>query len=355
MSTEFGWWIPAEEGGHEREYFWPYLNRELSIRLLYGGDQVSRQLSRIESGKYGLVVVDSSVKKFEFLKYFPPRSIVVFSASDETYSLRQTAKILKAQSVAFVMREYPVRTKVRLDLINQIFKLIPLAKQNKLLAKLLISVVSGITMYFKQLGILIIAGVFQKKFIHCPLGYTGKFATAYDSFKKEDPNKSIIEAVVVTSDSIQKTQTLFFAGQRGSSERQLMLSQAEESGYGPFEIFDYFGGPAEFNANSLGGSDYVQGLSESKFSLCPPGNYSAETFRFLESLLLFSYPLRPSAVLSDPSFINKLKFSWNDFLEYSKFQLNDLDLIPLIIDELANFEGQLSKVRSVLSSYRREL
>jgi hypothetical protein len=355
MSPEYGWWIPAEEGGPEREYLWPYLNRELGVRLFYGGNQVSCQRARIESGKYGLVVIDSSVRKFEYLKQFPPRSIIVFSASDETYSLLQTARVLKEKSVAIVMREYPVRTKVRLEILGQGLKLIPIAKENKLRAKLLFSIVSGMALYIKQLGMYFLAVLFRKRFINCPLGYTGKFATSYDSLSNGDPKKSIIEEAITKGSSKEKKQTLFFAGQRGSPERQLMISQAEESSFGPFDIFDSFGGPTNSNLNYADDSYYVKGMSYSKFSLCPPGNYSAETFRFLESLVLFSYPLRPRTVLSDPSFFNDSKFNWNSFLESSHPELDKLDVKPWIVEELAKVEDSLSSVRSLLSSHRSEL
>lgn len=62
MKIVRAWWIPAEDSGPEREYLWPYVNREIGIHLHYGGDQASIQLGRIDDGEKALVFIDSSVK-----------------------------------------------------------------------------------------------------------------------------------------------------------------------------------------------------------------------------------------------------------------------------------------------------
>jgi hypothetical protein len=53
--------------------------------------------------------------------------------------------------------------------------------------------------------------------------------------------------------------------------------------------------PLSGNANA-----YVRELLESAFAMCPPGNYSNETFRFWETLLCGCVPVVANFVPSDP-------------------------------------------------------
>ena len=56
MKSINGWWIPAEDGGKEREYKWDYLNREYGIKLFYGKNQKKVQLEKARRGKTTLIV-----------------------------------------------------------------------------------------------------------------------------------------------------------------------------------------------------------------------------------------------------------------------------------------------------------
>ena len=108
MKIVRAWWIPAEDSGPEREYLWPYVNREIAIHLYYGGDQASIQLGRIDDGEKAIVFIDSSVKSYDFLDQFPTRSVVVFFVSDETYSAWATIRLLLKPSTLKVFRDYPI-------------------------------------------------------------------------------------------------------------------------------------------------------------------------------------------------------------------------------------------------------
>lgn len=354
---EVVWWTPAEEGKVEKEYFWPYLNRELEIQLLYGGDQKSRQIERIKSGKYGLVFVDSSIKTFDFLKSFPRNSLIVFFASDETYSLFQTFKILISKSVEIVIREYPARFNSNLISIPSNFlKLVALTRrQNLEVSGLIVSCIAGCVLATKQTLMRLFARILRKRLIDCPLGYTGKFAEAYDKFNNLDSSKSIILNSIDSTKTPKKSQKLFFAGQRGSYERRIMIRQALTEGYGPFDIFENFGGPITTKGYELPGFEYVKGLADAEYSLCPPGNYSAESFRYMESLLLYAYPLRPKFVLSDPLFINNSKLSWPEFIVNEESKRELFDPIYSARNELQQIFIKLRKVKNILAGYRREL
>ena len=59
MKTIRAWWIPAEDHLDEREYKWPYLNREYGIRLFYGGNQKKNQLQKINNHGRALLVLDN--------------------------------------------------------------------------------------------------------------------------------------------------------------------------------------------------------------------------------------------------------------------------------------------------------
>jgi hypothetical protein len=353
MKTVRAWWIPAEDGGPEREYFWPYLNRETGIRLYYGGDQASVQLSRIDDGENAIVFIDSSVNSYDFLEQFPTRSVVVFFVSDETYSAWATIRLLLKPSTLKVFRDYPIGNFSNLThypalLIQAIREEITVKLPTKVFLR---AFVSGIGILVKQVLMAIFSILTRKKLDWLPLGYTGSFSKIYAESFNLGKNVSILEysiAVNFNNVKLKKKTKTFFSGQIGGFDRQAMINMAKLNGLFVGPLYPQFGGPSNSSLKKKAESEYFLGLSGSKFSICPPGNYSAESFRYLESLILYSYPLLKTRVLSDPLSNLNDAMSFEHYLSHGE-SIREESMELEIRKKLLDIRDKLLRIRGELT------
>jgi hypothetical protein len=355
MKTIRAWWIPAEDDGDEREYKWPYLNREYGIRLFYGGNQIDYQFQKIKNGERALLVLDNSIKSLDFLKDFPPRSVIVMLVSDEIYSTRLTCGLLCNGSIHSIYRDYPLRgfsglMKYPRTLTASIFSCIRFKLK---ISSLLKAFIAGLAMLLKQLTITSFAKILRKQVRQLPLGYTGSFATNFQVDKHLEDDDSFIDFSrkgILNSKFEIKSEETYFSGQRGNFDRQLFLETSRHHGLGIRSIHVSFGGPEKLEEKFSAEKDYFEGLKMSRFSICPSGNYSAESFRFLESLLLQSLPLMPAGILSDPLYRNSFSRSWklSSHIELKNFPENKR--IDFIVRNLEDFYSTRNAIRSDLQN-----
>jgi hypothetical protein len=353
MKIAKAWWIPAEDCGPEREYLWPYVNREIGIRLYYSGDQSKIQLSRINDGEKAIVFVDSSVKSFDFLNQFPKSSVVVFFVSDETYSAWKTIRLLLKPSILKVFRDYPIGNFSKLThyptLLNQaIREKITVKLPSKVFYRALFA---GMAISVKQLLMTTFSILLRKKLDWLPLGYTRSFSEIYVESFNLGKDMSILEhsiAVNFNNVNLKKKSKTFFSGQIGGFDRQAMINIAKLNGLSVGPLYPQFGGPLNSSLKKKAESEYFLGLLGSKFSICPPGNYSAESFRYLESLILYSYPLLKTRVLSDPlSTLNSAMsfehyLSHGDSIREDSMELEIRKKLLGIRDKLFRIRGELT-------------
>ena len=321
MNKARGWWIPAEDGGPEREYLWPYINRELGIRLYYGGNQGAIQLERVKTGKKVIIFVDSSVKNFDFLDLFPARSVIVFFVSDETYSAWLTIQLLIKPSTFKIFRDYPLGN------FTKIFSypaLLSRAIQEKFAYKVPIkhmfrAFFAGLIIISKQFCMASLSFFMKKPLDWLPLGYTYGFTENYNRHFKVKGQVSVLQhslKVLMNRGNAPKKSSVFFSGQIGGFDRRVIIKKAQAFGLEVGPIFEKFGGPQDPVARKEAALNYFIGLLGSDFSICPPGNYSAETFRYVESLILHSYPLLKKSVLSDPISRLRQEVTFEFYLEH---------------------------------------
>ncbi len=355
MKTIRAWWIPAEDNGDEREYKWPYLNREYGIRLFYGGNQKEYQFQKIKNGERALLVLDNSIRSLDFLKDFPPRSVILMLVSDEIYSARLTCRLLCKSAIYSIYRDYPLRgfsglMKYPGTLIASVISCIRFKLK---VSSLLKAFIAGLAMLLKQLTITLFAKILRKPVQHLPLGYTGSFATNFQIDKHLKDDDSFIDfslRVISDGEFENKSEETFFSGQRGNFDRQLFLETARHHGLGIRSIHSFFGGPEKLEERVRAERDFFEGLKVSRFSICPSGNYSAESFRFLESLLLQSLPLMPAGILSDPLYRNSFSRSWklSSLLELKNFPEDKR--IDFIRRNLEDFYSTRIAIRSDLQN-----
>jgi len=317
MFADRAWWIPAENEGKEKEYVWPFINKEFGLRLFYGGNQKEIQLRRISVHGSALIFIDSSIKNLGFLDDFPSRSVNIFYVSDETYSSIKVSKVLMNRATRNIYRDYPIHPprNIRTWPVTILHSAIRAIRVKLDPLKVLKAIFAGIVLAWKQLMIIAVSKFMLKEVKKIPLGYTGGFANEFIRFFKLEEEDSIIDFSIKNSKKIvaAKTSTIFFTGQIGKCDRQLMLLEANRLGLNIGPIHDGFGGPPEPQLRERAIFTHFDGLRRSLFSLVPPGNYSPESFRMLESLLLIALPLAPRSALSNPFYLSKFGDTWRSF------------------------------------------
>jgi len=259
--------------------------------------------------------IGSNKNELEILRSLPPRSIFVHLYADETYSPWLNIKLLRMKSVIAVIRSYPFEQmnlfqlqKLFLNSIRINFTSYHLCKFWKYFHRLLASQI----LVLRQMFIHLLHHFQKVQSIRFIPGYTNLFAASLtkitglcESGESLLDNAHLLEFV---SERLRKKE-ITFVGQRGTYWRRYVLDTAidlckdksREKDF--FQIRESFGGTLGANgASLLTGAEYVNDLLNSKFSLCPPGNYSSNTFRYCESLICGSIPVIAEGTPNDPSF-----------------------------------------------------
>lgn len=145
-----------------------------------------------------------------------------------------------------------------------------------------------------------------------PLGYTNTFVSELKNSGYNITGSLLTNKNISEMSKKQRTQIINFIGAAGSWNRRLALKRMKR--VFPNSDFDIKANGwtnkmlINKDANAFS-NNYVSTLLNSKFTLCPPGNLTNQTFRYLESLIMGSLPILPPATIQD----NHLWNSWSEF------------------------------------------
>jgi len=249
-----------------------------------------------------------------YLEKLPKNSVWVYLYADETYSPRLNSLVLGTDSVLGVIRPYwhkkvGFRKKwfqffVTTLAENSNLKLIPFFKLGA----------AGLVMLLRQYCVKMITNRHGKRVIKAPLGYTNNFARVYRDLSDINtfPNSLISHALKKEPEGRTRKIFLSFVGQTGNTQRSKFIDSAElkkatSSMYShlQFRIIKRIGFGGTIGSNDVTFEtikEFLEIGKDSKFGLCPPGNYAGQTFRFLELLILGALPIECPFVISDPSY-----------------------------------------------------
>lgn len=343
MSYRTGWWLPDTFQANRLLFENEFLRREFGLLIYSGVEEKELQLERARKSELAILLTDTSLPNLKALKNFPSQSIALFILSDETYKIVFNLRALLNRRVKFIVRNYPLpawrglfeiaqfsldKTR-RLRAYSYLWKLLPFA------------LFSGIYILASQVMLKSIAKIFKKQILEIPLGYESSFGRNYAANFNLDEGASLIDyALNAPNELFHKSVDISFLGQIGNLDRQMMLAEAESYGVGD---------PRDFRMKITKNRNYIQGRSQdaqqnymqlilkSRFTLCPPGNYSGVTFRFYESLLSRSFPLQDYYVFSDPLFVSPFTCKWKDIVVNKK------------IDFFAEYDHLLQDIYKILT------
>lgn len=284
--------------------------------------------SLVGAGVVPIVQLDEDDLELNFLSKLPPKSIIGWAHSDESYKKEFNDSLSTIKSLIAVLRPYKMK---KYSISDSMKSLKYTARTFKHVAsyveflKLISWQVRGFAMqirsakalrHFEQSGIAL---------LDFPIGYTNVFAKSYLT-QAQKASTSNNTSLIGGWDSTGKdpTITTSFIGQAGQIVRELAVRSLDNrtdcfvlkrSGYGA--------------SNNLqeqvlrDGAEYFSTMFNSKFVLCPPGNISGESFRVFETLVVDSIPLVANHVTSDPGFTSFYSYvgmidnqvGWGQFLD----------------------------------------
>jgi hypothetical protein len=355
MINETGWWLPNSDQISRREFSREFLRREIGIRLFSGEAECVHQLNRVRNGQKALVFVDSSVTDLRSLHCFPERSIILFILSDETYNLKLNLRALVNKRVFAIVRDYPLGKFIAIRNLPRMFlgKLIRTACHPSLLKLIPRAVASAFYMSLVQILFRYMSILNRKPVLEMPLGYDSGFCEQFVGFHELGMSESLLEYSAAPENYpnlLKKANNFYFSGQRGTLDRRLMLMEARRVGIEIQSIHDSY----QVGRSVESQNTYFMGLRNSRFSLCPPGNYSHRTFRFCESLLLYSYPIVERFTLSDPLSEIYMRLKWDEVfarMKTGKFQIElDESLQYEIEGEIRKLIRRCSVIRKLIKN-----
>lgn len=258
-----------------------------------------------------VVLVGNSEEEVENLKTSSLHSFFVFLYGDETYNKKSSRLILLNPKVKGIIRCYPLYE--REDLCGHILQnlrviLRSLSRFRLEEAKFSIA---GLVMIYRQISISNLHSKFRKPSLQIPLGYTNIFA---DTFLKFFGNYLVEDQSIYElerskfSEKFEKTYDVAFVGQLGTFVRRKFIEESShflEQAFGQsldnkIVLRSRFGGVENCEQSNGWTSEYIEIMSCSRVTLCPPGNYSGQTFRYAEALALYCFPLEIDRCLTDP-------------------------------------------------------
>ena len=334
-------------------YFW---KNEFKATVFIKSEIFEKEISSfISNGQTPIVQIRKNDPELRVIKNLPRRSVIVHLNSDEVYDPELNRKVIAMRSVRAILRSYPIPNVNPLSITHCLVKsskrVIEGSTFDRFRQKLSLFYF-GVGLLCRQMFVKFLESISGKYSIPVPLGYTDLFYEGFTTILALDKNVSIYEnldpKIFPTKDIL-----ISFIGQRGNTFRQEVLEKFVKVREAKIKIRNSFGGGFVEGKNSIHrGSEYAEILLRSKFSLCPPGNYSGYTFRFAEAVACRSVPIDFNCVPSDPLYTGQAnwlkefgKFRYPKKIPYLISDFDEVEIGNLANLEFKNFMFELNKAK----------
>lgn len=310
----------------------------------------------ITSGVKPVIQIGPSAQETLDLKGFPAGSLIVQFHADETYLPKINYPIITNPAVSMILRSYPIPKFVFSKFLkSQHFGFIDLLDNFSFrnLLEFIKLVAAGIVMVKRQFFIAVLERVYSKVSIPMPLGYNDLFAESYCKVNQVNENLSLVDFALNRALRENKKFDIAFVGQSGKLTRRVAIEAMNNVLQKELIIRKNYGGAIGiYGATLQSGIESVHALMNSKFALCPPGNYSNNTFRLAESLICGAAPMFNQGSITDPictySYLNheilNLPINWGKKLEVS-VGLDQRIVNNWVESSLINLSSEIERVK----------
>ena len=337
--------------------FW---RREFQAEVLIKDeDYLARLKDLIRSGVKPVIQVGPSRQEAFDLMELPKASVIVQFHADETYLPKVNFQIIRNPAVSMILRSYPIpKLKFSRFFVSQYSGLKDLSHNFTFsnFLEYLKLFFAGIIMVKRQVFIFILERIYSKVSVPMPLGYTDLFAESYLKVNSINNDLSLIEFKLDNLNVEGRYFKIAFVGQLGKLTRRVAIEATKNISPKKLVIRKNYGGAVGIYGASLeSGIENIQTLMSSKLSLCPPGNYSNNTFRISESLICGAFPVFSQSSISDPfcsfSYLDDgilgLPYPWKMKIEIAS-GFDDSFLGSCVDTSLLNLSSQIARVKRVI-------
>lgn len=346
-----------------------FVSRELGwkfLELRYLNELINSK--RNDNSISHVLLIGNNYNELKVLDVLNESSVWVYLYADETYTPRLNRKLVMKKSVKGVIRAYPTSN-------QNLLKSLVLLSKSWLVSwqdvdavqriRLVLATPRGIVFILRKHFVSWLHVFSKKPSLSLLPGYTNLFARTYHEALKvvEIPFKSFLDSHEILMNSFKpKKYFINFVGQEGKWWRQYAIWKACHF----FKSSEFFltkrvgfGGTSNANgASSESAKEYLEVLRASRFTLCPPGNYSYGSFRILESLLAQSIPILSPIFSWDSSFriatesplFDFKKSSWGEQFTRAR-EITDIEGRELIRSLLDGVKAQIDLVNQTISGY----
>ena len=265
---------------------------------------LDRLKAYVDSGEIPVVQIGPSKQEWLDLKGFPAGSLIVQFHADETYLPKLNYQIIRNPAVRMILRSYPIPKFILSKFLkSQYFGFRDLQDNFSFrnLTEYIKLVAAGIVVVKRHFFIAVLERAFSKVSIPMPLGYNDLFAESYCKVNQVRENLSLVDFALKRGPAEDKKFDIAFVGQSGKLTRRVAIEAMRNVLQKELIIRKNYGGAIGiYGATLESGIESVHALMNSKFSLCPPGNYSNNTFRIAESLICGAVPMFNQGSITDP-------------------------------------------------------
>jgi len=189
-----------------------------------------------------------------------------------------------------------------------------------------------------------------------PYGYAGLFIEQIEYLKLVPADCSPINNFKNNVKTYRDQQISFFGG-RGSWSRRLAIENMKRLVPNCKIVFyenRYKAKDYSTIANEISNSDYIMSLMRSRFVLCPPGNLTNRSYRYLEALIMGALPVLPPATVQDnhhwgvwSEFIKPKYYSWTKSIKMA-LKMEDDERIFYVSKALEREIQKINKINEKL-------
>ena len=340
----------------ELEFWKREFQAEISIK---SENYLEKAKGLIATGVKPIIQIGPSEQQTLDLIGFPKGSLIVQFHADETYLPKINFKVIKNPAVGMILRSYPIPKFKPFKLFkSQYFGFIDLLDDFsfKNLIEFLKLFVAGIIMVKRQAFIAILEKIYSKTSISMPLGYNDLFAESFSKVNQVNESSSLIDFALNKVPTKNKKFDIAFVGQFGKLTRRVAIRAMSQVLSKEIILRKNYGGAIGiYGATLESGIESVQALMNSKFALCPPGNYSNNTFRIAESLICGAAPVFNQGSITDPissysyldDFILGLPRRWRKKVALAADLKQDLTELS-VEKSLRNLSSEIERVKKVI-------
>jgi hypothetical protein len=215
---------------------------------------------------------------------------------------------------------------------------------------------AGMVMVKRQALITILEKLYSKTSIPIPLGYNDLFAESFSKVNQLNESSTLVEFALNKAPTKNKKFDIAFVGQSGKLTRRVAIQAMREVLSKELILRKNYGGAIGiYGATLESGIESVQALMNSKFALCPPGNYSNNTFRIAESLICGAAPMFNQGSITDPistySYLDdkilELPIRWKKKVALATIVSQDLTDLS-VEKSLRNLSSEIERVKKVI-------